>query len=64
MWWHPTLIPALQRQRQANLGELEANLVCKASSEPYIYIETLSQKEKKRVLAISQRTERKMPRIV
>jgi hypothetical protein len=30
--WHTSLIPALGRQRQADLSEFEANLVCIVSS--------------------------------
>ena len=31
-WWHTPLIPALRRQRQVDLCELEASLVYKESS--------------------------------
>jgi hypothetical protein len=32
-WWHKPLIPALGRQRQANICEFEVNLVSRVSSK-------------------------------
>jgi hypothetical protein len=31
-WWRTPLIPALEKQRQANFSEIEASLVYRASS--------------------------------
>jgi hypothetical protein len=43
-----SLVPALERQRQAELREFEANLVYKASSgQPGLHREILSKKKKK-----------------
>ncbi|EGV99662.1 hypothetical protein I79_011655 [Cricetulus griseus] len=46
-WWNKPLIPALGRQRQADLSEFEDSLVYKASSRTgLLNRETLSQKTK------------------
>jgi hypothetical protein len=34
VWWHTPFIPALGRQRQANLCEIKASLVYRVSSRP------------------------------
>ena len=48
-WWHTPLIPALGRQRQEDLCEFEANLVCESRFQDRLqsYRETLSRKTKK-----------------
>ena len=50
-WWRTPLIPALGRQRQADLCEFEASLVYKSKFQDRhskSYRETLSRKTKKK----------------
>ena len=45
VWWHTPLIPALRRQRQVVLCELEASLVYRVNlGQPGIHREILYQK--------------------
>ena len=47
MWWLMPLMPALGRQKQADIYEFKVNLVYRASSKP-TQVYTVSRRKKKK----------------